>query len=72
MQEQNELIMETVLFPIPAELLEELCLEPGDAVQMSISGGRLIIEPIDDEASKICCGCCARRRGYRMCKDRCR
>lgn len=44
---------EYVLLPVPAEVMEELELDPFSTIQYSISGGRLIIEPIDAEQDSI-------------------
>ena len=44
------------LIAVPTELVEELELSAGDKFQYSISRGRLIIEPIDDEIDRICPG----------------
>ena len=58
-----------ILLPIPAEVAEELNLDPFDAIQYTISGGRLIIEAIDAEQSRVCFGNCRRCPGYSRCGD---
>ncbi|MCI7019009.1 MAG: AbrB/MazE/SpoVT family DNA-binding domain-containing protein [Clostridiales bacterium] len=66
MQKSNNEIVESVLIGIPADLLEEVGIEPDSTIQMSVSRGRIIIEPVDEEESTfhqrcphVCCceGC---------------
>ena len=66
MQKSNNEIVESVLMAIPADLLEEVGIEPDSTIQMSVSRGRIIIEPVDEEESTfhqrgphVCCceGC---------------
>lgn len=59
------------LIAVPTELVEELELCSGDKLQYSISRGRLIIEPIDDEIHRICPGCCMRCPGRFHCENSC-
>lgn len=61
--------MNYVLFPIPAEVLEELELDEYDTIQFSISRGRLIIEPIEAEQNMVCIGACCRCPGRSHCED---
>lgn len=49
-------LTESVLMPIPVELLEEVGIAPYDTIQMYISRGRLIIEPVDEE--ELLCRSC--------------
>lgn len=70
MQKPNHQMLETVMFPIPAELLEELDIGPLTTVQMTVYEGRLIIEPIDAPHNMICCGNCRRCRGASLCESR--
>lgn len=42
-----------VMMAIPAELLEQVGIGPYDPVQLHVSRGRLILEPVDE-----CCLCC--------------
>ena len=54
MQKTNQ-IKDHILLPIPAELAEELGLDAFTTIQYSISRGRLIIEPVDEE--EVCALC---------------
>ena len=49
MQKSNNEVVESVLMAIPADLLEEVGIDLYSTIQMSVSRGRLIIEPIYDE-----------------------
>ena len=60
-----------ILLPVPAELAEELELDPFTTIQYSISRGRLIIEAIDTEQSMVCFGNCCRCPGRNCCEDAC-
>ena len=60
-----------ILLPIPAEVAEELNLDPFATIQYTISRGRLIIEEIDAEESKVCFGNCCRCPGRNCCEDAC-
>ena len=60
-----------VLLPVPAEVMEELELDPFSTIQYSISRGRLIIEPIDAEQDMVCFGNCRRCPGRYRCEDAC-
>ena len=62
---------EYVLLPVPAEVMEELELDPFSTIQYSISRGRLIIEPIDAEQDMVCFGNCCRCPGRNRCEDTC-
>ena len=66
MQKSNNEIIESVLIGIPADLLEEVGIDLYSTIQMSVSRGRIIIEPVDEEESTfhqrcphVCCceGC---------------
>ncbi len=65
MQKSNQ-VSEFTLFPVPTEMLEEVELDLSRTVQYSVSRGRIIIEPVDEEESTfhqrcphVCCceGC---------------
>lgn len=49
MQKSNNEIVESVLIGIPADLLEEVGIDLYSTIQMSVSRGRIIIEPVDEE-----------------------
>ena len=51
MQKSNNEIVESVLIGIPADLLEEVGIDLYSTIQMSVSRGRIIIEPVDEEES---------------------
>ena len=51
MQKSNNEVVESVLMPIPADLLEEVGIDLYSTIQMSVSRGRIIIEPVDEEES---------------------
>lgn len=51
MQKSNNEIVESVLIAIPADLLEEAGIDLYSTIQMSVSRGRIIIEPVDEEES---------------------
>ena len=66
MQKSNNEFVESVLIGIPADLLEEVGIDLYSTIQMSVSRGRIIIEPVDEEESTfhqrcphVCCceGC---------------
>ena len=67
MQKSNNEIVESVLIGIPADLLEEVGIDLYSTIQMSVSRGRIIIEPIYDEEEPVrCCPhtcCCEGCRG---------
>ena len=50
------------IMAIPADMLEEVGIEPCSTVQMHVSRGRIIIQAVDEEAcggSRYCpCDCC--------------
>lgn len=69
MQKPNNETIESVMMPIPAELLEEVGIDPFTTIQMSISRGRIIIEPIDAPCNMICYGNCCRCPGADVCED---
>ena len=58
-----------VLLAVPAEVMEELELDPFSTIQYSVSRGRLIIEPIDAEQDMVCFGNCCRCPGRNRCED---
>lgn len=70
MQKSNNEVVESVLMAIPADLLEEVGIDLYSTIQMSVSRGRIIIEPVDEEESTFhqrcphacCCEGCQRRR----------
>ena len=68
MQKTNQVSVFSLL-PVPTEVLEELELDPFSTIQYSISRGRLIIEPIDEEQSKVCFVNCCRCPGRDCCED---
>ena len=68
MQKTNQVSVFSLL-PVPTEVLEELELDPFSPIQYSISRGRLIIEPIDEEQGKFCLGNCCRCPGRDCCED---
>ena len=68
MQKTNQVSVFSLL-TVPTEVLEELELDPFSTIQYSISRGRLIIEPIDEEQSKVCFGNCCRCPGRDCCED---
>ena len=51
MQKSNNEFVESVLMAIPTDMLEEVGIEPDSTIQMSVSRGRIIIEPVDEEES---------------------
>jgi len=63
--------MNYVLFPIPAEVLEELELDEYDTIQYSVSNGRLIIEQIEGDRDMVCLGKCCDCPGRRTCRRNC-
>lgn len=69
MQKQNIELNDCMLLPVPAEVMEELGLGPFSSIQMTISRGRLIVEPIDAEQSLVCFGNCRRCPGKNCCED---
>ena len=58
-----------IFLPVPAEVAQELNLDPFGTIQYTISKGRLIIEAIDAEQSRVCFGNCSRCPGYFRCED---
>ena len=60
-----------ILLPVPAEVAEELDLDPFATIQYIISGNRLIIEAIDAEQSMVCFGKCCRCPGRNCCESWC-
>lgn len=67
MQKKN--LKHYVLLPVPAEVMEEMELDPFSTIQFSISKGKLIIEPIDSDYDMVCIGNCSRCRGRYVCED---
>lgn len=51
MQKSNNEVVESVLMAIPADLLEEVGIDLYSTIQMSVSRGRIIIAPVDEEES---------------------
>ena len=60
-----------ILLPVPAEVAEELKLDPFTTIQYTISGNRLIIEAIDAERSMVCFGNCCRCPSRNRCECAC-
>lgn len=68
MQKSNNEVVESVLIGIPADLLDEVSIDLYSTIQMSVSRGRIIIEPVDEEESTFhqrgphtcCCEGCRR------------
>ena len=58
-----------ILLPVPADVAEELELDPFTTIQYTISGNRLIIEAIDAEQSMVCFGNCCRCPGRNQCES---
>ena len=58
-----------ILLPVPAEVAEELELDPFTTIQYTISGNRLIIETIDADQSMVCFGNCCRCPGRNQCES---
>ena len=58
-----------ILLPVPAEVAEELELDPFTTIQYTISGNRLIIEAIDAEQRMVCFGNCCRCPGRNQCES---
>ena len=58
-----------ILLPVPAEVAEELELDPFTTIQHTISGNRLIIEAIDADQSMVCFGNCCRCPGRNQCES---
>lgn len=48
MQKSNEHTVETILLAVPVDLLEEVGIDEFSEVQMWVSQGRLIMEPVDE------------------------
>ena len=68
MQKSNNEFVESVLMAIPTDMLEEVGIEPDSTIQMHVSGGRIIIQAVDEEACgfRRCCPhacCCEGCRG---------
>lgn len=53
MQKSNEHTVETILVAIPMDLLEEVGIDEFSEVQMWVSQGRLIMEPVDEEVDGL-------------------
>lgn len=60
-----------ILLPVPAEVAEELELDPFSTIQYTISGNQLIIEAIDAEQSMVCFVNCCRCPGRNRCESAC-
>lgn len=67
MQKPNNEFVETVLMAIPADMLEEVGIEPSSTVQMHVSRGHIIIQAVDEE---VCGG--SRYRPCDCCCEGCR
>ena len=66
MQKPNNEFVETVLMAIPADMLEEVGIEPDSTIQMHVSRGRIIIQAVDEKTcgGRYCpCDCCEGYRG---------
>ena len=57
MQKPNNEFVESVLMAIPADMLEEVGIEPDSTIQMYVSHGRIIIQAVDEEACGSHRGC---------------
>ena len=66
MQKTNNEFVETVLMAIPADMLEEVGIEPCSTVQMHVSRGRIIIQAVEEEA----CGGSRYCSSFYSCSDR--
>jgi len=69
----EEFLVELGLFPLNSReefniWLEEVGLGPYDTIQMTVSRGRLIIEPTDAPQNMICYGNCRRCPGAEVCE----
>lgn len=53
MQKSNEHTVETILLAVPVDLLEEVGIDEFSEVQMWVSQGRLMIEPVDEEEAGL-------------------
>jgi len=53
MQKSNEHTVESIFLAIPADLLEEVGIDEFSEVQMWVSDGRLILEPVDEEVDGL-------------------
>lgn len=53
MQKSNEHTVETILLAVPVDLLEAVGIDESSTVQMHISKGRLILEPVDEEVDGL-------------------
>ena len=60
-----------ILLPVPAEVAEELDLDPFTTIQYIITENRLIIEAIDAEQSMVCFGNCCRCPDRNCCESGC-
>lgn len=68
MQKATQVIQEYTLLPVPTEVLEEVEIDAFSAIQFSVAGGKLIIEPIDAEQNMVCIGSCCRCPGRFTCE----
>lgn len=53
MQKSNEHTVESFLVSIPAELMEEVGIDESTTIQMWVSQGLLILEPVDEEVDGL-------------------
>lgn len=53
MQKSNEHTVESILLAVPVDLLEEVGIDESSVIQMQVSQGRLIIEPVDEEEAGL-------------------
>lgn len=59
MQKPNNNLTQLTLIAVPTDLLEEVGIDEFSGIQYYTRGGRIIIEPIDEEEEIRCpyCGC---------------
>lgn len=53
MQKSNEHTVESIFLAVPVDLLEEVGIDEFSQVQMWVSQGRLMIEPVDEEEAGL-------------------
>lgn len=53
MQKSNEHTVNTIFLAVPADLLEEVGIDEFSEVEMWVSDGRLIMEPVDEEVGGL-------------------
>ena len=53
MQKSNEHTVNTIFLAVPADLLEEVGIDEFSEVEMWVSDGRLIMEPVDEAEAEL-------------------